>query len=312
MNSQAAGSGFRPRSFKRLGIEGDFENPYTTMNFHAESTHRRRADEDRQVRSALSRLQAGHVVGRRAYALAEAEVEYADVRKRYDLGGKFRLTEGPDALAGAFVVIWTTTPWTIPGNARSPIRRAMPMDSISRDRRERLRPAAGREAESSPSAWRKSRRPRRRSPSTSCAMWRRPIWPPITCAHPLTAWVALCVQRPASRRSSTVTDDAGTGFVHTAPSHGREDFEAWMDNVRVLEGTPASRPRSRSRSIDAGYFTGRRPRLSVRMRKRRRPRHKTKGQEGTPTTASSRALIGRHALFARGRLKHSYPHSWRS
>ncbi len=53
--------------FKRLGIEGDFDNPYTTMNFHAESRIALRTLEDRRKRSALSRLQADHVVGRRAH-----------------------------------------------------------------------------------------------------------------------------------------------------------------------------------------------------------------------------------------------------
>ncbi|MEP3816495.1 MAG: class I tRNA ligase family protein, partial [Nitratireductor sp.] len=101
--------------FKRLGIEGDFEQPYTTMNFHAEA---RIAGE--LLKFAMSdQLYRGSkpvmwsVVERTA--LAEAEVEYHDYESD-TVWVKFPVTEGPADLRGAFVVIWTTTPWTIPGN----------------------------------------------------------------------------------------------------------------------------------------------------------------------------------------------------
>src|SRR6478735_8771113 len=94
---------------KRLGIEGDFDNPYTTMNFHAEA---RIAGELLKI-ARSGQLYRGSkpilwsVVERTA--LAEAEVEYADVESDM-IWVKFPVTHGPDALAGAFVVIWTTTP----------------------------------------------------------------------------------------------------------------------------------------------------------------------------------------------------------
>ena len=59
--------GVQTEEFRRLGVEGDFETPYTTMNFKAEAKHRCRTAQIRHVRPALSRLQAGHVVGGRAY-----------------------------------------------------------------------------------------------------------------------------------------------------------------------------------------------------------------------------------------------------
>ena len=107
-----------------------------------------------------------------------------------------------------------------------------------------------------------------------------------------------------------VTDDAGTGFVHTAPGHGREDFDAWMDAAPELESaastraspspstTPASSPRTR--------------RASDRTGGRRGARHRRQRQEGHANQAVIDALIERNMLFARGRLKHYYPHSWRS
>jgi isoleucyl-tRNA synthetase len=101
--------------FKRLGIEGDFDNPYATMNFHAEA---RIAGE--LLKFAMSgQLYRGSkpvmwsVVERTA--LAEAEVEYQD-HESDTVWVKFPVAGDTAELADAFVVIWTTTPWTIPGN----------------------------------------------------------------------------------------------------------------------------------------------------------------------------------------------------
>lgn len=100
--------------FKRLAILGDFENPYTTMNFHAES---RIAGELLKF-AASGQLYRGSkpvmwsVVERTA--LAEAEVEYHDVESDM-IWVKFPVA-GQNDLSGSDVVIWTTTPWTIPGN----------------------------------------------------------------------------------------------------------------------------------------------------------------------------------------------------
>ena len=105
--------------FKRLGVVGDFDNPYTTMNFHAEA---RIAGE--LLKFATSgQLYRGSkpvmwsVVERTA--LAEAEVEYQDYESD-TIWVKFpvdrRAGRRCKRLRGASVVIWTTTPWTIPGN----------------------------------------------------------------------------------------------------------------------------------------------------------------------------------------------------
>jgi len=113
--------------FQRLGVVGDFHNPYTTMNYHAEA---RIAGELLKF-AASGQLYRGSkpvmwsVVERTA--LAEAEVEYQDYESD-TVWVKFpvvasTVSHGPDtrdergeALRGSSVVIWTTTPWTIPGN----------------------------------------------------------------------------------------------------------------------------------------------------------------------------------------------------
>ena len=102
--------------FKRLGVIGDWANPYTTMNFAAEAQIARELLKfvDNGLLYQGSKPVMWSVVEKTA--LAEAEVEYHD-HESDTIWCKFAV-DGDDAgdLAGASVVIWTTTPWTIPGN----------------------------------------------------------------------------------------------------------------------------------------------------------------------------------------------------
>ncbi|TIU65405.1 MAG: isoleucine--tRNA ligase, partial [Mesorhizobium sp.] len=108
-----------------------------------------------------------------------------------------------------------------------------------------------------------------------------------------------------------VTDDAGTGFVHTAPSHGREDFDAWMDAVAELlkRGVDTAIPFPVD---DAGFFTKDAPGFGPDREGGAARVIDDNGKKGNANQAVIEELIKRNALFARGRLKHSYPHSWRS
>ena len=102
-----------------------------------------------------------------------------------------------------------------------------------------------------------------------------------------------------------VTDDTGTGFVHTAPGHGREDFDIWTANARALEarGIDTAIPYTVD---DDGYFTDHAPGFTGK-------RVLTdKGEKGDANEAVIKALADAGMLLARGRLKHQYPHSWRS
>ena len=102
-----------------------------------------------------------------------------------------------------------------------------------------------------------------------------------------------------------VTDDTGTGFVHTAPSHGREDFDVWMENKAALEARgintaiPYTVDENGAFTDAAPGFTGKRVLTD-------------KGEKGDANEAVIKALIDAGMLIARGRLKHQYPHSWRS
>ncbi|MBD9371199.1 isoleucine--tRNA ligase [Rhizobium sp. ARZ01] len=296
--------------FKRLGIEGDFENPYTTMNFHAEA---RIAGELMKIAKS-GQLYRGSkpimwsVVERTA--LAEAEVEYADVESDM-IWVKFPVKEGPDALAGTFVVIWTTTPWTIPGN------RAV---AFSSRYAYGLYEVATAENDFGPQPGEKLIFAKRLADESAAKAkltfnFVRDIeadeLAAITCAHPLHGLGGGYDFKVPLLDGDHVTDDAGTGFVHTAPGHGREDFDAWMDSARALEarGISSAIPFTVD---DAGYFTSDAPGFGPDAEGGAGRVIDDKGKKGDANDRVIKALIARHALFARGRLKHSYPHSWRS
>ncbi|MDV2967162.1 isoleucine--tRNA ligase [Nitratireductor aquimarinus] len=296
--------------FLRLGIEGDFKKPYKTMDFHAES---RIAGE--LLKFAMSgQLYRGSkpvmwsVVERTA--LAEAEVEYHD-HESDTIWVKFPLIDGAADLDGACVVIWTTTPWTIPGN------RAVSYSSrISYG----LYEVTGAENDFGPQAgeklifadalaeesFAKAKLEYKRLRDVSAAELGA-----MVCAHPLKGVGGGYEFTVPLLPGDHVTDDAGTGFVHTAPGHGREDFDAWMDCARDLQARGID-PAIPFTVDDAGYFTKDAPGFGPDREGGPARVIDDKGKKGDANKAVIEALIGKNMLFARGRLKHSYPHSWRS
>ncbi|MEQ1403545.1 isoleucine--tRNA ligase [Neorhizobium sp. Rsf11] len=302
--------------FQRLGIVGDFENPYLTMNFHAEA---RIAGELLKI-ARSGQLYRGSkpimwsVVERTA--LAEAEVEYQDyesdtiwvkfpVASFGTIDTPFEAKSYMDDIRGAFVVIWTTTPWTIPGNraiSYSPkiayglYEVTVAENDFGPRPGEKLIFADKLAEESFAKAKLQYKRLRDVSADEMAA---------ITCAHPLRGLGGGYDFDVPLLAGDHVTDDAGTGFVHTAPSHGREDFEAWMHHIRELEARgietkiPFPVDDSGTYTADAPGFEG------VRVMD-------DNGKKGDANDRVIKALIERNMLFARGRLKHQYPHSWRS
>ncbi len=290
--------------FQRLGIVGDFENPYLTMNFHAES---RIAGELLKIAKS-GQLYRGSkpimwsVVERTA--LAEAEVEYHDYESD-TIWVKFPVAKGSDALKDAFVVIWTTTPWTIPGNRAIAYssRVAYGLYEVTAAENDfGPRPGeklilADRLAEES---FAKSKLQYKRLADVTADDLAG-----ITCAHPLKGLGGGYEFAVPLLDGDHVTDDAGTGFVHTAPSHGREDFDAWMSAARTLEarGIDTKIPFPVD---DGGFYTADAPGFEgARV-------IDDNGKKGDANDRVIKALIEANALFARGRLKHQYPHSWRS
>jgi isoleucyl-tRNA synthetase len=245
-------------------------------------------------------------------ALAEAEVEYEDyvsdqVWVKFPV--RWRAAEPPDAISeleNAAVLIWTTTPWTIPGNRAISFSPRIeyglykvteaPNDNWARvgDRMIVAKKLA-------PDVFKQARVAAfelvRDVPQSSLAV--------MTCAHPLRGFANGYDFEVALLAGEHVTDDTGTGFVHTAPGHGREDFDVWMSNAARLSklGINTTIPYTVDEN---GAFTDHAPGFTG---KRVITDH---GEKGDANEAVIAALKDAGMLIARGRLKHQYPHSWRS
>ncbi|MEI9405030.1 isoleucine--tRNA ligase [Mesorhizobium argentiipisi] len=310
--------------FQRLGVIGDFDNPYTTMAYHAES---RIAGE--LLKFAMSgQLYRGSkpvmwsVVERTA--LAEAEVEYQDYESdtvwvkfpvaslaRPVAGAAPALDEAALDLVEAHVVIWTTTPWTIPGNravSYSP-RIAYGLYEVTAAENA-FGPQPGEKlifadalAEECAA---KAKVTFNRLHSVSAEQLGK-----LTLSHPFKGFGGGYEFPVPMVAGEHVTDDAGTGFVHTAPGHGREDFDAWMEAAADLRarGVDTTIPFTVD---DAGFFTKDAPGFGPGREGGPARVIDDNGKKGNANQAVIDELIKRNALFARGRLKHSYPHSWRS
>ncbi len=298
------------QEFQRLGVVGDFKAPYTTMAFHAEA---RIAGE--LLKFAMSgQLYRGSkpvmwsVVERTA--LAEAEVEYQDYESD-TIWVKFPVAGGTAGLDGACVVIWTTTPWTIPGNravAYSPrvtyglYEVTAAENEFGPQPGEKLVFADALAQDSFAKAKLQYKRLRGVSADELGA---------LTLAHPLQGLGGGYGFPVPMLPGDHVTDDAGTGFVHTAPGHGREDFDAWMDAAKELRarGIDTAIPFTVD---DAGFLTRDAPGFGPDRTGGAARVIDDNGKKGDANKAVIEALIAANMLFARGRLKHSYPHSWRS
>jgi isoleucyl-tRNA synthetase len=288
--------------FKRLGVEGDWADPYLTMAFGAEAQIAREimkfAENGQLYRGSKPVMWS--VVEKTA--LAEAEVEYEEHTSDTIFVAFPLLGAGP--LAGASVVIWTTTPWTIPGNR-----------AISYNRK--VSYALYRVTAAPEGNWAATGALYVLATSLAQSVFKAAkveafervadvaaeTLAGLSCAHPLRGQgyefdVPLL-------DGDHVTDEAGTGFVHTAPGHGREDFDVWMANGQMLakRGIETRIPYT----VDAdGRFTKEAPGFEGAQV------ITDKGEKGNANEVVIKALAASGNLVARGRLKHQYPHSWRS
>jgi isoleucyl-tRNA synthetase len=298
--------------FKRLGVEGDWAHPYTTMDFAAEA----------QIARELMKFARNGTLYRGSKpvmwsvvektALAEAEVEYEDyvsdqVWVKFPVRtSSLDATEAQRNLASAAILIWTTTPWTIPGNRAISFSR-----KIEYGLYEVLDAPSGNWAKPGDRFVLADKlaadvfQQARVTGHNRLADVNAADLAGLLADHPLKDFNSGYDFAVPLLAGDHVTDDAGTGFVHTAPGHGREDFEVWTGNAAKLAecGINTMIPYT----VDAdGRFTDHAPGFTGK-------RVLTdKGEKGDANEAVIKALIDAGMLLARGRLKHQYPHSWRS
>jgi isoleucyl-tRNA synthetase len=296
--------------FKRLGVIGDWDNPYLTMSFDAEAQIAREL-----MKFAVSgQLYRGSkpvmwsVVERTA--LAEAEIEYQDYESD-TIWVKFPIRSGNGAFGdkdfedlNASVVIWTTTPWTIPANRAISYSGKFPYGLY-----EVTKAPEGNWAAVGEKYILADKLAGETFAKAKVEEFIRisdvDLSKVVSCNHPLRGLAGGYQFEVPLLEGEHVTDDAGTGFVHTAPSHGLDDFDIWLKSTRKLQalGIDTTIPYTVD---DAGFFTADAPGFEGgRVLD-------DAGKKGDANQRVITALAERGAMVARGRLKHQYPHSWRS
>lgn len=288
--------------FKRLGVTGDWKNPYLTMTKAAEAAIVREIH--KCLQNGLLYKGAKPVMWSvvEKTALAEAEVEYKE-HKSLTVWVKFPLQSGPQELPGAHVVIWTTTPWTIPGNRAIAFGNnidyvALEIETVAEGSLakpgEKVIVAAALKDAVLKDAKVESARVYWEGKGTAFAG--------AHAHHPLRD-LGYDFDVPMLD-GEHVTTDAGTGFVHTAPGHGQED---WILIMNYNAGREAAKRIPIESAVDDNgvyiakhtHFAG----MDVFTQK---------GEMGTANVGVIKALIAADRLFAKGSVRHEYPHSWRS
>lgn len=298
--------------FKRLGITGNWADPYITMDYHAEAVI---ADEFMKFVMNGSLYQGSKPVmwsPVEKTALAEAEVEYHDVTSHM-VWVRFRVkyhsntptfhnvkkdTNPFDAWRNSSIVIWTTTPWTIPQNravAYNPnikygLYQVIEVAENSTGVVGETLVVAEKLAED---VFKSAKLTAEKIASVHFENEETPLAHPYANIEGGNGEWDFPVPMVAGDH---VTDDVGTGFVHTAPSHGDDDYQ--MGLKYGLPMTYNVQPDGTYRT-SLPLFGGQAIILPD-------------GKEGPANVSNIKALHGAGALFAKGKLKHSYPHSWRS
>jgi isoleucyl-tRNA synthetase len=276
------------RDFKRLGVFGDWDHPYLTMDPRYEA---------QEIRALGKIIRNGHLYrGAKPVhwcldcrsALAEAEVEYED-KNSTAIDVAFRVLDvaelarrtgiEPSSLdAPVSLVIWTTTPWTLPANEAVALRAEFEYVVLAVRREDGTRELWVLAAELAPACLARYGV----SDAVEIGRFEGRALEGLMLAHP---WLARSVPVVLGEH---VTLEAGTGAVHTAPAHGQEDYV-----VALRYELPVVNP------VDAeGRFVPETPLVA-----------------GLRVDKAERVLIEelqrRGALLHREPLRHSYPHCWR-
>lgn len=336
--------------FRRCGVEGEWDDPYLTMNFESEAA---------TVREFLAVAMGGRLVrGAKPVmwspvertALAEAEVEYHD-RKVPVIWVKFPVARPTNTLAavprgesvprsniakpslgnltGASVVIWTTTPWTIPANqavsfSSDILYGLYEVDSVMSEEELGFPPYA-KPGDKLIIAQKLASQVKEAAKITE---WRltEPVsaqqLADLTLQHPLHALGPFFELPIPLLAGEHVTDDAGTGFVHTAPAHGDDDYVVW---VKSAFGLQQSGRFDDLKGFDLNRFYDVRdivnadgeyehPELPEALRGLDiiRTSGKKRGQPGKANPEVIRLLAESGNLLARGMTEIRDAHSWRS
>ena len=266
--------------FKRLGVLGDWEQPYLTLNPAYEAQEVRELGKVAASGALYRQKKPVYWCASCVTALAEAEVEYED-HASPSIYVKFAVSDAHglfpiDPVKGTFFVIWTTTPWTLPANQAIAVHPKFTYRLVKTPKGEliinqELIPAVLKAVGFAEADY-----------EITTGAWSGADLEGIVCRHPWLERDSKVIL------GDFVTQDQGTGAVHIAPGHGQEDYE-----VGLRYGLPVLAP------VDAeGKFTAEAGDL-----------------KGEFVFKADRRIIEklaeRGALLKEEKLSHSYPHCWR-
>ena len=272
------------KEFKRLGVVGDFDNYYSTMSFNGEAQIVRELGKfllDKSLYQGFKPVLWSTV---EKTALADAEVEYKDHTSNTIYAAfKIKKTD-KDFLKDANIVIWTTTPWTIPANKALAFNSSLEYSLIEiegLDNFKEKKIVIAKELI--------------KSVTESCGLEKFKVVKNFKgselnktiCSHP---FLKLGYDYDVPMFDARfVTLEQGTGIVHCAPSHGVDDFNLCLKNNIESKYTVD----------DSGYYTKEIPYFE-----------KTHVFKADPIVIDN--LREQKKLLKNDKLQHSYPHSWRS
>ena len=263
--------------FKRLGVFGQWDQPYLTMNFEYQATIVREFGKFLLNGSVYKGKKPVHWCPTCKTALAEAEVKYEDHRSP-SIYVKFRMISGIPGLGGSgkplFILIWTTTPWTIPANLAIALHPDFTYVAVDVGNEIYLLAKALLETVMEKFGIRHYQVVQTFAGSQLEG---------LKAKHPLYERESIIILAPY------VTLDVGTGCVHTAPGHGQEDYESG-----VQYGLEIYSPVD-----DDGRFTQEVPYFAGQF-------------VFDANTAVSQKLAEAGALLKEEMMVHSYPHCWRT
>ena len=288
--------------FKRLGVNGDWDHPYTTMTYKAEATIARELGKfllDGSLYKGAKPVMWSVV---EKTALAEAEVEYHD-HTSITIWVKFPVVKASvPALEGAAVVIWTTTPWTMPGNravAFGPEFDYVVVEVVEAaegslthvgDKLVVVKDQAEQVAKDAKATFKVVAELKGADLAGTIAHHPLKFHPDANCGYdfevPLLA-------------GDFVTTDTGTGFVHIAPGHGEDDWHLGKANSIAVPDTVQP---------DGTYY----PHVAIFAGQSVLAQGKNGKYYSPVAKPVIEAMTKAGNLLAHGKVEHSYPHSWRS
>ncbi|WP_372814088.1 isoleucine--tRNA ligase [Paenibacillus sp.] len=262
------------KQFKRLGIRGDWENPYVTLQPKYEA---------QQIRVFGGMVNKGYIYKglKPVYwspssesALAEAEIEYKD-KTSTSIYVAFQVKDGKDKLPeDAAIVIWTTTPWTLPANLGISLHPEFDYVLVEAAGRKFVLAQGLLEAAAKEIGW---------TDVKVLSAYKGAELEHVLCQHPFYDRTSLVMV------GEHVTLEAGTGCVHTAPGHGEDDFVIGQRyNIGVL--CPVD---------DQGHFTAEAPGFEGMFY-----------DKGNKVITEMLQASGH--LLHMNTIQHQYPHDWRT